>query len=139
MAFTDSEKAHIVAKYIETGSITTTRRCLRAFIRRTPPTRNSILRWHEQFLTAGSMALRGISDIPRSTMQRALRKCSFLDPYKMQNLHGITNADKRKRVFFARYCQNQHQGMSEYLSKIVFPDECILHLNGSVNTQNVRI
>ena len=29
--------------------------------------------------------------------------------------------------------------MSEYLSKIVFSDECIFRLNGSVNTQNVRI
>ena len=48
----------------------------------------------------------------------------------MQNLHGITNTDKRKRVLFKRYCQNQHEGMSEYLSKIDFSDECIFRLNG---------
>ena len=57
----------------------------------------------------------------------------------MQNLHGITNTDKRKRVILARHCQNQNEGMSEYLSKIVFPDECIFRLNRSVNTQNARI
>ena len=77
--------------------------------------------------------------MPRSTIQRVLRKCLFLDPYKMQNLHGITNTDKKKRVVFARHCQNQHEGMSEYLSKIVSSDECIFRLHGSVNTQNVRI
>ena len=29
--------------------------------------------------------------------------------------------------------------MSGYLSKVVFSDECIFRLNGSVSTQNVRI
>ena len=60
-------------------------------------------------------------------------------PYNMQNLHEITNTDKRKRVIFVRHCQNQHKGMSEYSSKIAFPHECIFRLNGSVNTQSSRI
>ena len=109
MAFAESEKAHIVAKYIETGFVTTTRRWVRKFMRRTPPTRNNILRCHEQIMSAGNMAHSGgnsrprISDgeienvrslfknnirlsirqaesllnIPRSTIQRVLRKCSF--------------------------------------------------------------
>ena len=59
MEFTDSEKAHIAVKYIETGSISTNRRWIRTSIRVPPPMRNSILRWHEQFLTAGNMAQRG--------------------------------------------------------------------------------
>ena len=133
-------------------------------MRRTPPTRNGFLRWHEQFLTAGNMAHIGgngrprISDgeiknvrslfennprlstrqaesllnMSRSTIQRVSRKCLFLYPYKMQNLHGISNTDKRKRVIFARHCQNLHKGMPEYLSKIVVSDECIFRLNGSV-------
>ena len=42
-------------------------------------------------------------------------------------------------VSWAWHCQNQPEGMSEYLSKIVFSDECMFYLNGSVNTQNVRI
>ena len=29
--------------------------------------------------------------------------------------------------------------MSEYLSTIIFSDECIFRLSGSVNTQNIRI
>ena len=46
---------------------------------------------------------------------------------------------QEKRVLFARHCQNQHEGMSEYLSKIVFSDECIFRLYGSVNIENIRI
>ena len=65
MAFTDSEKAHVVAKYIETGSITTTGRWKRTSVKRMNPTRNSILRWLEQFLTAGNMARRGGNGRPR--------------------------------------------------------------------------
>ena len=59
MAFTDCEKAHVVAKYFETGSITTKRRWIRASMRRISPTRNSILHSHEQFWTVGNMAHRG--------------------------------------------------------------------------------
>ena len=59
-------------------------------------------------------------NMPRSTIQSVLRKFSFLCPFKMQNLHGITNTDKRERVIFARHYQNQHDSMSEYLSKMVF-------------------
>ena len=65
MAFTDSEKVHIVAKYIETGSITAMRSWIRTSMRRTPLERNSILRWHEQFLTAGNMPHRGGNGRPR--------------------------------------------------------------------------
>ena len=121
-------------------------------MRRTPPTRSSILRWHEQFSTVGNVAHRRgngrprISDeeienvrllfdnnpflstrqaesrlnMPKSTIQRVLRKFSLLYPYKVRNLHGITNTDKRKRIILARHCQNQHEGMFENLSKIVF-------------------
>ena len=57
----------------------------------------------------------------------------------MKNLDGITNTDKIKRVIFVRHCQNQLEGMSEYLSRLVFSDECIFRLNGSVNTQHIII
>ena len=130
MAFTDSGKAQIVAKYVETGSITTKWRWIRTSMRRTPPARSSILRWHEQFLMAGNMARKGgngrprrtdgeienvrslfennprlsirqaesLLNMPRFTIPRVLRKCLFLYPYKIQNLHGITNTGKRKEL-----------------------------------------
>ena len=60
-------------------------------------------------------------------------------PYKMQNLNGITNSDKMRRINWARHFQNKPYGTLEYLPKIVLDDECVFCSNGSVNTQNVRI
>ena len=80
-----------------------------------------------------------VLDISTATVHRILRKCLFMYPYRLQNFHGLQNSDKIKRLQFARHCQNQPEGYSEYLSKIVFSDECIFRLNGSVNKQNVRI
>ena len=78
-------------------------------------------------------------DMPYTTVHRVLRRCLLLHPYKMQNLHLMRDTDREHRLEFARYCQNHPLGYSEYLSKIVFTDECMFRLNGHVNTQNVRI
>ena len=78
-------------------------------------------------------------NISRSTIQRILCNCLQLYPYKLQTLHGITNSNKMRRISWVQHCQNQPEGISEYFPKIVFSDECIFCLNGSVNTQNVRI
>ena len=78
-------------------------------------------------------------DISTATVHCILWKCLFIYPYRLQNFHGPQNSDKIKRLQFARHCQNQPEGYSEYLSKIVSSGECIFSLNGSVNKQNVRI
>ena len=57
----------------------------------------------------------------------------------MQNLREISNSDKMRPINWAQYCQNQPEGMSEDLSKIVFLTSAFFCLNGSVNSQNVRI
>ena len=78
-------------------------------------------------------------NISQKTIERILRNCLQLYPYKMHNLHEITKSDKMRRINWAQYCQNQPEGMFEYLSKIIFSDESIFCLNGSISTQNVRI
>ena len=145
-----------------TGSITTTRRWLRTLLRTTLPTRNSITRWREQFLTAENMAHRGgngrprksdgeiekvwslfennprlnirqtesLLNMPRSTLQRVLRKDWVLYPYKMKAIHGITRTDKRKRIVFVRHYQNQHEGMSENLLEIAFSERAFSAFTG---------
>ena len=65
MKITDTEKARIVAKYIQTESITNTRRWIQKSMRRRPPTRNSILNWHRQFLTTKNLSHSGGHDRPR--------------------------------------------------------------------------
>ena len=77
--------------------------------------------------------------IPRTTVQRILKQCLHLYPYKLQNLHALLRAGREKRLHFAAHCQNNPVGYSEYLSRIVFSDECIFRLKGHVNKQNVRI
>ena len=57
-------------------------------------------------------------NISRSMVQLNSSNCSQLYPYKMQNLHGITNSDRMRLINWARDRQNQQEGMSEYLSKI---------------------
>lgn len=87
-------------------------------------------------------SLRSAADslsMPVTSVHRVLHKCLFLYPYRLQNLHALLEADKEKRLEFAQHCQNHPTGYSEYLSKIVFSDECIFRLNGHVNKQNVRI
>ena len=46
MAISEREKALIVAKYIQTGSVTTTQRWGKTRMQKTPPSRNTIIRWH---------------------------------------------------------------------------------------------
>ena len=82
-----------------------------------------------------STALR----MPQTTVHRILRRCLHLYPYRLQNIHLMRQTDRESRLQFAEYCQNHRDGYSEFLSKIVFTDECIFRLNGHVNTQNARI
>ena len=74
-------------------------------------------------------------DISTATVHRNLRKCLLMYPYKLQNFHALQNSDKIERLWFTRNCQNQTERYSEYLSKIVFSDECIFRLNGSVTSK----
>ena len=78
-------------------------------------------------------------DMPPTTVHRILRKCLSLFPYKIQNLHLMHASDRQARLTFAHYCQTHSEGYSEFLSRIVFSDECIFRVNGHVNTQNARI
>ena len=77
--------------------------------------------------------------IPRSTIQKILKQLLSLYPYKIQTLQELTASDRLKRLEFAQHVLTQSCGASEYLSRIVFSDECIFRINGHVNKQNVRI
>ena len=64
MAFTEAQKAHIVAKYISTESAIETQRWVYTTMRKTPPSRNTIMRWHARFLEDGNMEQIGGNRIP---------------------------------------------------------------------------
>ena len=77
--------------------------------------------------------------IPRSTIQRILKQLLSWYPYKIQTLQALSSIDRQRRLQFAQHVLSQPCGASEYLSKIVFSDECIFRVNGYVNKQNIRI
>ena len=65
--FTAEEKAQIVAQFIRSGCITSTRRWWRTTTGGVPPSGPSIRRWHRNFLQAGNVANRhGGGRPPRS-------------------------------------------------------------------------
>ena len=67
MAFTEREKARIVAKYIRTGSATTTQRLVSTRMQKTPPSRNTIIHWHNLFMGNGNMGYRRGKERPRTS------------------------------------------------------------------------
>ena len=78
-------------------------------------------------------------DISTATVHCTLRKCLLMYQYRLQNFCGLQNSDKIKRLQFARLGQNQPERFSDYLSNIVFSNECIFRPNGSVNKKNIKI
>ena len=59
MAFTEREKARIVGKCIQTGSVTATKHWVQMRMQRTPPSRNTIIHWHNLFMENGTPVHRG--------------------------------------------------------------------------------
>ena len=96
------------------------------------------LMFQENPQTSTSSAVTALG-IPRTKVQRILKQCLHLYPYKLQNPHAFLRADREKRRHFASHCQRNPVEYSEYLSRKVFSDECIFRLNGHVNMENVRI
>ena len=65
MAFKEAQKAFIVAKYTRTESDTVAQKWVHTTMRKTPPSRNIILRWHTRFLRDRNMEHIGGNGIPR--------------------------------------------------------------------------
>ena len=58
LAFTRQQKAHCVTWYIETHSTTSVRRQFQTRYRETPPSRNTIIRWVDNFNSEGNVENR---------------------------------------------------------------------------------
>ena len=69
MAFTEAQKARIVTKYIRTQSVTVTQISFHTVMQKTPPSRNTILRWHTRFLQERNMEHIGGNGRPRVSDQ----------------------------------------------------------------------
>ena len=56
MEFTEREKARIVAKYIRTGSVTTTQHWVNPRTQKTPPLQNTIIHWYNLSMENGNLS-----------------------------------------------------------------------------------
>ena len=71
--------------------------------------------------------------VPHATIHRILRRKLAMFPYKLQRLHAMHEHDYPRRVQFAQYCRAQRRRNStDFLPRIVFSDECLFRVNGSV-------
>ena len=61
-----------------------------------------------------------------------------MKPYKMQVVQAITAPEKRKHK---QFCVDMQEKLEEdeFNERLVFSDEATFHMNGKVNTHNVRI
>ena len=77
--------------------------------------------------------------IPYSTIRKILKTLIHAFPYKIRRVHQLRDNDRASRVQFARWCKMKMSRNENFLSSIVFSDECVFHLSGIANTQNTRI
>ena len=85
-----------------------------------------------------SSSVRCISkatDIPSASVQRILQHHLNLYPYQLQLLQKLNEVDKKKRLHFGLWLQqNEHR-----LPFIFWSDEANLHLNGDISHHHCRI
>lgn len=77
------------------------------------------------------------SGISQSSVLRIL-KAEKYHPYKMQILHMLHEDDFDRRVEFCTWALNKLEDDPVFACKILFSDECLFYLNGTVNRQNCR-
>ena len=171
VVISNQRKAACVQKYIQTGSIASTRRWYATTYGAAAPSRNSILRWYRRFLQNGTVAdlprsgrpqadpqvvsrIEGafhenprlslrvaerVLQVLRSTICDVLKKKLKMFPYKISFLQQLSTRVYGERLQWSQHCRTEMEVDPQYLSRIVFSDECLFHTNGVVNKHNVRI
>ncbi|KAJ4430351.1 hypothetical protein ANN_22567 [Periplaneta americana] len=105
-----------------------------------PKIRKCIERVRESFTRSPKKSVRKASRelaIPAMSVWRILRRCLQLRPYRLQLLQALQPTDYSLRSNFATVML-QHDD-EDFLDLVFFSDESTFHLNGCVNTHNVRI
>ena len=77
--------------------------------------------------------------IPRSTIHVILCRRVRMFPYKLRIVHQLEARDYVARRAFAAWCLQNLESNENFMSCIIFSDECVFHVSGKVNKHNVRI
>ncbi|CAK1579832.1 unnamed protein product [Parnassius mnemosyne] len=73
-------------------------------------------------------------NLPRTSLQRILKKDLHLHPYKIQLVQELKDTDTIHRLNFANEMLNRFTSFNN----VFFSDEAHFHINGHVNKQNYR-
>jgi hypothetical protein len=77
--------------------------------------------------------------VPQKTLWNIFRKCSRMFPYRLQLLQNLSENDKILRHSFCMDMQQRSEKSDDFFDRLIFDDESILHISGTVNKHNVRI
>ena len=145
LAFTRQEKAKAVSWYIQTDSITATQRRFRTFYGKTPPVRNSILRWAENFTEGGNVENRSgrgrpsidentiqtVSNYFRSHPRRSIRRAETDLNIPRSTVHKILK--KLIHMFPYKIRRVQQLQPQEYAQRVTFATYCFTEQASDVN------
>ena len=156
VGISDHRKAAFVQINMQIGSITITSRFYRTMYGTAAPSCNPILRWHQRFLenrTLDNLLRSGrpaIShrivprieaafrsnprlQVPRSSIFDALKRRLKIFPYKLSFLQELLPIYYAKRHQSALHCRTEWEFDTNFLSRIVFSDDCLFHISGAVD------
>lgn len=73
----------------------------------------------------------------KSSVHRIIQK-SGNHPWKIASVHELFDADEDRRMEFCNFIMEQMETDASFHHKIIFSDEAIFHLDGSVNKHNLH-
>jgi inhibitor of nuclear factor kappa-B kinase subunit alpha len=129
--------SYTIKRWQETGSAADRPRCGRPRTARTPPLVHKV---RERFRRNRRRSVRKLAkklDTPRTTVRRIVRDDIGLKPYKRQKVHGLSTAQKDKRL--VRCKRLLRWSGNNRVNSIVFSDEKIFTVEEKLNKQNDRI
>ena len=107
LAFSVQEKVECVTWYNETKSITQTQRNYRGKHQRAPPSRNSILRWVQNFQDRGTVEIQSRSGRPSMTSEDEERVSNYFNRHPRTSLRAAESHLGLPRSSIQRILRNR--------------------------------
>ena len=127
----------IYAKFKETGSVEDSPRSGRPSVEEA-----KVEKIREVFEDNNTTSIRkaaAITDIPKSTVHKALRQNLQMKPYKIFYAQQLFDDDKMARISMCNVLHQLIDSDERFLSGLCFSDEATFNLRGSVNRHNCVI
>lgn len=123
-----------VVKFQETGSTLDKPRSGRPRTSRTEQNIDTVAESIRENPTQSTRKRSSALNVPRTSLQRILKKDLLMHPYKIQLVQELKDTDAIQRENYANEMLNRFTSFNN----IMFSDEAHFHLNGHVSKQNCR-